>query len=279
VKVVRAKGAFTLIELLVVIAIIGLIAAISVPAIKNFGRSDAMLAATRQMLDDVSRARQLAMTHRTTVYMVFLPSNFWGNATYPNAGAFSRVNGTTEAKKLPYLYDNQLTSYAFVTLRSAGDQPGQPYARYLSSWKTLPEGTYIAPQKFMFPSQPPLLLRDPFDPNRVFNIYGFNITNNIPFPSEDTAFIPNLKPYIWLPYIAFNYLGQLVYADGRPLSRDEFIPLARGTIAPRYDVNKVPLQLPPTVIEKPPGNTFSNYNVIHIDWLTGRARVEHPEVQ
>ena len=54
-----------------------MLAALAVPALKNFGRADAMTAATQQMLNDVARARQLAISQRTTVYMVFVPTNFW----------------------------------------------------------------------------------------------------------------------------------------------------------------------------------------------------------
>ena len=73
---VRPRRAFTLIEMLTVIAIIGIIAALSVPVINNFGKSNVTVSASRQMLDAVGYARQLAMSQRTTVYMVFVPTNF-----------------------------------------------------------------------------------------------------------------------------------------------------------------------------------------------------------
>ena len=60
-----------------VISILGILAALVVPALKNFGHSDATISASRQLLDDVARARQLAISQRTTVYMVFVPTNFW----------------------------------------------------------------------------------------------------------------------------------------------------------------------------------------------------------
>ena len=45
--------------------------------VKNLGKSNAALSASRQMLDAVGRARQLAIANHTTVYMVFVPANFW----------------------------------------------------------------------------------------------------------------------------------------------------------------------------------------------------------
>jgi len=71
VKSAPHNSAFTLIEMLVVISIIGILAAITMPVVANFRKADSMLAATRQLQDDVERARMLAISQRTTVYMIF----------------------------------------------------------------------------------------------------------------------------------------------------------------------------------------------------------------
>ena len=47
---------------------------------------------------------------------------------------------------------------------------------------------------------------------------------------------------------------------------------------PRLSWPQIPFA--PTVTEIPPGNsTSASYDVIHIDWLTGRARQETQQVQ
>ena len=287
----RFRRAFTLIELLTVIAIIGLLAALLAPVLKNFSKPDVTIAATRQLLDDVARARQLAISHRSTVYMVFIPTNFWANA---NATPWSQVPTPVRTSTVvTQLYAAQWNGYMMVSLRDVGDQPGRTYPEDLVRVKTLPEGAFIAPFKFTAP------VYDPNNPNAPviyptnrpdLPIYGFLYTNNIPFPTADVLTnagppnpnylgIFNLQGGIRLPYIAFNYLGQLTSGDGAALAYDENIPLDYGIIAAaRNPTNKMAMQGSPSVSELPPGNSTNvSYNVIHIDHLTGRARLERQD--
>jgi prepilin-type N-terminal cleavage/methylation domain-containing protein len=263
--------AFTLLELLVVISIIGILAGLAVPVVNNF-KPNVVAGASQQLLDDVGRARQLAISQRTTVYMVFVPTNFWTDTAFP----LDPVNKTRATN----LFDKQMIAYNFVTTRSLGDQVGRPTARYLSSWKTLPEGVYIAPEKFG-----PRALVNPLPTLNIFTndisgnpkldlqILGFSTTNNIPFPAEDTPLTAS-GVYVTVPYIAFNYLGQLTSG------RDELIPLTKGAVQFSRDAANggVPTGAM-TVRESPPGNTTNAFNVVSINWLTGRAHIERPQVQ
>jgi type II secretory pathway pseudopilin PulG len=255
--------AYTLLELLTVITIMGLIAALAAPTLRAL-RPNAKVAATRDLLDAVGRARQLAISQRTTVYMVFLSTNFWSDS------ATSKWS-TDDWKAVTNLCDKQLTSYAYVTLRSVGDQPGAHNPTYLSSWRTLPQGAYIPPGKFGWPALRIVLTNTALG---GLMIPYFNTTNTIPFPLETDR--PG--PYVHLPYIAFDGMGQLV--SGLP-GQPEIIPVSEGTVSYARDpITKAPLAgLPPTVNELPPRNTFENYSLVYIDRLTGRARVERRKVQ
>jgi hypothetical protein len=57
---------------------------------------------------------------------------------------------------------------------------------------------------------------------------------------------------------------------------DEYIWLTRGSIFKGYDGagNMIPF----SVRETPPGNWTNNFNRIHIDPMTGRAKLEQPEI-
>jgi prepilin-type N-terminal cleavage/methylation domain-containing protein len=281
VKSAPHNSAFTLVEMLVVISIVGILAAIAMPTIANFRKADSMLAATRQMQDDVERARMLAISQRTKVYMIFCPANFWNDPAY-------NALPQTEKDKAAKLYDKQLAAYTFVTLRSVGNQPGQVNPRYLSEWRTLPQGAIIPLFKFTPRSQPATVVTDPpwpATPTKTFPVKGFDVTTDIPFPSPDAP--PSTivgKKYVALPYIAFDHLGQLLPTVAQALAgqaqgEHEYIPLAKGNVNPALDPNKIPQQLPPTVTEQPPGNSTNAFTLIHIEPLTGRARLEKQELQ
>ena len=273
------KSAFTLIEMLVVIAILGLIAGLALPALKNLGKSDATVSAARQLLDDIGRARQMAISHRTTVYMVFVPTNFW---TIPPSG----VPGSTWWMNLPYdarvmvtnLCDNQLSGYAFIALGTVGDQPGRHNWHYLSSWQNLPAGTFIAQQKFgnpygpsMTPVSVPPAIQILNNPDSPFPIYGF-MTNAVPFPVETNAVL-----FVNMPCLMFDSFGHLVDQNGQIFSRHEYIPLAHGSVFAAVNPNTKAYQLSdPSVQENPPGNSTNiSANIIDIDPLTGRAVLQY----
>ena len=262
-RVTRHIGAFTLVEMLVVIAILGILAALVVPALKNLGKADAAVSASREMLDALARARQLAINNHTTVYLVFVPTNFWSSGLGPALTAAQLADATN-------LCDRQLSGYTFIAYGAVGDQPGQHVWNYLNKWQSLPEGTFIAPWKFRPRSA--LLTINNLAGGVSYPVQGFDSTNNIPFPTQDSPVTVN-TPY--LPYIAFNYLGQLVSGQ------HEYIPLARGSVTPAIDSSTKALQfLPAQVTESPPGNSTNfGFNLVDIDPLTGRATMRFQSVQ
>ena len=266
---------FTLIELLVVISILGILAALTVPALKNFGKSDVNISASRQLLDGVARARQLAVSQRTTVYMVFVPTNFWMvSAIFPTPGSFPNTWWTSltspQTNAAVNLCSEQMSGYNFVAYGAMGDQPGQHAWHYLAPWQTLPDGAFIALQKFAGTNT----ITDPITFTQ-YPIAQFRYTNNFPFPTETAA------TGVWLPYLAFNYLGQLVSeVDASGNYSDAYIPLAHGSVLPAIDPNTKALQFgSPDVLEAPAGNSTNiSYNIVHINWLTGRAVLEYHKV-
>jgi prepilin-type N-terminal cleavage/methylation domain-containing protein len=283
--VTRHLSAFTLIELLVVIAILGILAGLAVPALKNLGKSEGNVSAARQLLDDVGRARQLALANRTTaVYMVFVPPNFWNNLNYNNSATYNNWWNNLSAQQqsaATNMCDQQLAGYTFMAKGAIGDQPGNHQWHYLAPWQTLPEGTFIATNKFSYPgtvisssSQPLYSAWNQDYPHSDQNtVYAFTNMVSVPFPTADST------NYISMPCIAFNYRGQLIFDlqhPENPSTRDEYIPLAHGSVADAADGNKVLYFAPPVVKEIPPGNSTNlAYNLVHIDALTGRAVLEY----
>jgi len=137
-----------------------------------------------------------------------------------------------------------------------------------------PDGTFIAWTKFTNSlAGPPYIITDLINSVKSYDIYGF-ATNAIPFPTAtNTSLI--------FPCLAFNYLGQLT-VDGQTVAgRDEYIPIAKGSVLFARDPATKTFQFnSPDASEMPPGNsTDSSYNIVHIDRLTGRAVLEYQKMK
>jgi prepilin-type N-terminal cleavage/methylation domain-containing protein len=263
-RTVSWEGGFTLLELLVVIAIFGMVAAITLPAIKGIGKTAAINAATRQVLDDVAAARQAAISGRSEVYVVFVPPYLqWTN----EAGAMLTwtLLPLNDRRIATNLLAGQYTSYALFAARQVGDQPGQSHPRYLTPWRTLPRGTFFALQQFYgvqmtVQTGTGMLTVAPFE-RRLF-----------PFPTASSPVS------ISLPCIGFDSAGRLINLRDTPIGY-ESIALAQGSVMPLRDQNGQLRLENADVLETPPGNSTNTFNVVRIDWLTGRARAERREVK
>jgi prepilin-type N-terminal cleavage/methylation domain-containing protein len=248
------KGGFTILELMLVVGIIGLMAAIALPHLSGFTKGNAMTAATRQLLDDVALARQRALVNRSEVCMVFLPPNFWGYDTPPLWNS-----------QMTNLYFHQYSAYALVSMRTVGDQPGISNVHYLTDWRVLPQGIYISPFQL---TNAQIVTNWVSTTNTTIGLSNnwqvLSFPTNIAFPFPSTYVAMNND----LPYIGISANGQLISGV------DQFIMLDSGSIFYPLKPDGSAAFIAANVVETPPGNSTNNANLIHIDWVTARARVE-----
>jgi type II secretory pathway pseudopilin PulG len=242
--------------MLVVVALIVALAAIALPSVQGLSHTNVMAAATQQLMDDIALARQTAINNHTTVYMLFVPTNVY----------FMDQTVTATHK----LDGKAYVSYALYSDRSVGSQPGQGHPQYLTEWKTLPEGVFIAPSKYDFTEVGIVDEDRPFlakPPGIQFPVVASTTTTTFP-----------------IPCLAFDYTGTLVNpaATGQPpTTRDQVIPLTRGSIFFHRLGNSESGTPVADIVLAPPGNGNSetNFNRIRVNWLTGRCRVERPAFQ
>ncbi len=238
---------------MVVMLIIGILASIAVPAMKGMGQANRNAAAHRQILDDIALARLRAINDRAPVYMVFTPFNI--------IDAFSAAPRTAaELRQLTNLLTAQYTAYAIVSSRTVGDQPGRPTPRYLTEWRSLPDGLLFAPYKF-----------DPRNTGLASDYSRSFAREILPFPMSRSARFA-------LPCIGFNAQGQLIS------QRDEIVTIAKGSVFPiRTSTGAVKLETPDWQLDpvvnpnRPPASQTNTYQFARINWLTGRAKVELPD--
>jgi hypothetical protein len=191
------------------------------------------------------------------VHVVFVPPEI-ANQAVP--GGLSKREETLWNR----LRGGPYTTYALYAERTLGDQPGKRNARYITDWRTLPEGVFIADYEYERLPAGPFDKEAPID--RPFRWKDF------PFPTEQS------KQQRELPHIAFDQNGSLLQykqsAKSVRVYEPEYIWMAKGSVLVARDGQNVSID----AREVPLSNSRSNYNRIRIDPISGRARLERPEI-
>lgn len=250
----RAARAFTLLEMLIVLIIIAIIAGLALPHIRGNSESAAINAACRQLVADLSLARQTAIAQRSTVAVLFVSPEVQSlDLSSPGWSAQDR-------QKIKELQGGVYTRYAFYQYRRVGEQPGtRETSGYISEWKALPDKTFIDPDEFL--ANTSFFKVSPNNPQPKFHF---------PFTSSPVELIGTYG----LPYIAFDHEGRCVVIDrdetgsGLVIGTNRHLNIATGAILVNRDAQGVVTDF--EVQQIPPYNATNN--VIEVDVLTGRAR-------
>jgi prepilin-type N-terminal cleavage/methylation domain-containing protein len=292
------KGAFTLTELLVVMTIIGLMTAISIPAFRGLGQSNIINAAQRQLVDDLGFARLQAIKNRAPVYMVFFMSPYvqdlkgqdafnmqLGQAhqtllNLPQATDFDNQFRETALRVYTNTFPQQNACYALFTDASLGEQPGVRRLRYLTEWRSLPDGA-------LFPTNGVELRLPAFITGISNRVVLTNLlSRTVPFPVAPDRLNDRTLPQLTLPAIGFDSQGRLYSfkPDGTPKGNgttlsDRYVAVGIGSVTlarktARNQTNQFDFSALPDVVETPRYN-YTNH-VVRISALTGRAKYLKP---
>jgi len=159
--------------MLVVLAIIGILLGLGIPAVTTLMRSGGLGAASREVSNSLSLARQFAITQRTNVRVVF---------PYAATGITDTIGGTNLAP----LYLSYSVAASNVNA-GLGDIAAGKVWIYKSKWELLPLGAV-----FMSSNPSPSTVNAP-----ALDNLG---TASMPFPYTNSAFAT-------LAYIEFNPTG------------------------------------------------------------------------
>ena len=254
-RLASRPAAFTLLEMLIVLVLIAILAGLALPHIRGNTESAAINAACRQLVADLSYARQRAISQRSTVAVVFIPPEVFdidlsGNFTANERAEIRRLQGGV------------YTHYALYQYRKVGEQPGTRESDgYITEWKSLPEKTFIP--------------REMFETTPFFKISPNNQQPKFRFPFSSSTHLQLDRPYSF-PYIAFDHEGRCIVVErdetgaGTVIPGDRLLNVARGAILFTRDQYGGVAEANYEVQEIPPFNATNN--VIRVDVLTGRTR-------
>ncbi|MSU31332.1 MAG: prepilin-type N-terminal cleavage/methylation domain-containing protein [Pedosphaera sp.] len=282
----RKVRAFSLLELMVVVSIIGLLAAISVPAIKGMSQRKTLSSGHQQLTDDLNRARQEALRMRTTVYVVFAPTNIWLagpsleqqlNSMVANSTALGRFRQQA-MRTFTNIALGAFHTYALLVEREVGAQPGRHFTRYLGpGWQQLPDGVILSPR--LFNGSPQVQAGD-----RTSHVIHELPQRNFSFPVAE--FASDTLPPIAMRFVAFGPDGRLAVDEMnrawiqnnqrtdltlQPLS-EIALAVAQGSVfIARTAQGTIDGTIPPDLVETPRDNATNNRVIISS--LTGRSRI------
>jgi prepilin-type N-terminal cleavage/methylation domain-containing protein len=261
------RAAFTLLEMLIVLVIIAILAGLALPHIRGNTESVAINAACRQLVADLSLARQRAISQRSTVAVVFISPDVFNI----NLGGGWAPNERDEIKRLQ---GGVYTHYALYQYRKVGEQPGTRDSEgYITEWKSLPDKTFIDPNEFT---------KDRLNLNQSagFRVHPGNVQPQFRFPFSSSPPLqigPN-----GLPYIAFDHEGRCITVDRDEtgvgtMAGDRYLNVARGAILFTRESNGSVLESNFEAQQVPPFNATNN--IIYVNALTGRAKRQELQLQ